>query len=145
MPTKWHICTEGQEGNKKSQRRGLLVFSELPSLPSAGSRSGCFHTSLGCKPRSRKPDEIEEGMSSFFKANPEKAQSTAAAEYLRQLNQLTSMDKQTHHKWREMAYAVCRAGALASWPARAPNFQRCIYRRRRRQKMMALLRPNKST
>jgi hypothetical protein len=25
----------------------LLVFSELPSLPSAGSRPGCFHTSLG--------------------------------------------------------------------------------------------------
>jgi hypothetical protein len=25
----------------------LLVFSELPSLPSAGSRLGCFHTSLG--------------------------------------------------------------------------------------------------
>jgi hypothetical protein len=37
---------------QKRQRRGLLVFSELLSLPSAGSRSGCFHTSLGCKPRS---------------------------------------------------------------------------------------------
>jgi hypothetical protein len=30
------------------QRRGLLVFSELPRLPSAGIRSGCYHTSLGC-------------------------------------------------------------------------------------------------
>jgi hypothetical protein len=28
------------------------VFSELPSLPSAGSRPGCFHTFLGCTPRS---------------------------------------------------------------------------------------------
>jgi hypothetical protein len=49
---KWYICKEGKAGNKKSQRRGLLVFSELPSLPSAGSRPGYFHTSLGCKLRS---------------------------------------------------------------------------------------------
>jgi hypothetical protein len=34
MPNKWHICKDGQAGNKKRQRRGLLVFSELPSLPS---------------------------------------------------------------------------------------------------------------
>jgi hypothetical protein len=52
MPNKWHICKEGKAGNKKRQSRGLLVFSELPSLLSAGSRPGCFHTSLGCKPRS---------------------------------------------------------------------------------------------
>jgi hypothetical protein len=52
MPNKWLICKEGQAGNQKRQRCGLLVFSELPSLPPAGSRSGCFHTSLGCKPRS---------------------------------------------------------------------------------------------
>jgi hypothetical protein len=52
MPNKWHMCKEGKTGNKKRQRRGLLVFSELPSLPSAGSRPGCFHTSLGCEPRS---------------------------------------------------------------------------------------------
>jgi hypothetical protein len=52
MPNKWHIYKEGQAGNKIRQRRGLLVFSELPSLPSAGSRPGCFHTSLGCEPRS---------------------------------------------------------------------------------------------
>jgi hypothetical protein len=49
MPNKWHICKEGKAGNEKRQ---LLVFSELPSLPSAGSRPGCFHTSLGCEPRS---------------------------------------------------------------------------------------------
>jgi hypothetical protein len=49
MPNKWHICKEGKAGNKKRQ---VLVFSELPSLPSAGSRPGCFHTSLGCEPRS---------------------------------------------------------------------------------------------
>jgi hypothetical protein len=49
MPNKWHIGKEGQAGNKT---RKLLVFSELPSLPSAGSRPGCFHTSLGCEPRS---------------------------------------------------------------------------------------------
>jgi hypothetical protein len=49
MPIKWHICKEGQAGNKKRQ---LLVFFELPSLPSAGSRPGCFHNSLGCEPRS---------------------------------------------------------------------------------------------
>jgi hypothetical protein len=41
-----------KKDTKKRQRRGLLVFSELPSLPSAGSRPGCFHTSLGCEPRS---------------------------------------------------------------------------------------------
>jgi hypothetical protein len=35
MPNKWHICKEGQAGNKKRQ---LLVSSELPRLPSAGSR-----------------------------------------------------------------------------------------------------------
>jgi hypothetical protein len=28
------------------------VFSELPSLPSAGSRSGCLSNSLGCEPTS---------------------------------------------------------------------------------------------
>jgi hypothetical protein len=49
MPNKWHICKDGRAGNKK---RKLLVFSELPSLLSAGSRPGCFHTSLGCTPRS---------------------------------------------------------------------------------------------
>jgi hypothetical protein len=37
---------------KTRQRRSLLVLSELPRLPSASSRSGCFHTSLGCKPKS---------------------------------------------------------------------------------------------
>jgi hypothetical protein len=41
-----------KQATKKGQRRGLLEFPELPSLPSAGSRPGCFHTSLGCKPRS---------------------------------------------------------------------------------------------
>jgi hypothetical protein len=49
MPSKWHICKDGQAGNKKRQS---LMFSELPSLLSAGSRPGCFHTSLGCEPRS---------------------------------------------------------------------------------------------
>jgi hypothetical protein len=49
MPIKRHICKGGQAGNKIRQ---LLVFSELPSLPSAGSRPGCLHTSLGCEPRS---------------------------------------------------------------------------------------------
>jgi hypothetical protein len=43
MPNKWHMYKEGKAGNKK---RHLLVFSELPSLPSAGSRPGCFHSSL---------------------------------------------------------------------------------------------------
>jgi hypothetical protein len=41
-----------QRGPSRQQKRQLLVFSELPSLPSAGSRSGCFHNSLGCEPRS---------------------------------------------------------------------------------------------
>jgi hypothetical protein len=49
MPNKWHIFKDGKAGNKKMQ---LLVFNELPSLPSAGSRPGCSHTSLGCEPRS---------------------------------------------------------------------------------------------
>jgi hypothetical protein len=43
---------KARQAATKRQRRGLLVFSELPSLSSAGSRPGCFHTSLGCKPRS---------------------------------------------------------------------------------------------
>jgi hypothetical protein len=51
-PNKLQICKEGQAGNKKRQRRRLLVFSELPSLLSAVSRPGCFHTSLGFWPRS---------------------------------------------------------------------------------------------
>jgi hypothetical protein len=42
----------GPSRQLKKKRRGLLVFSELPSRPSAGSRSGCSRTSLGCKPRS---------------------------------------------------------------------------------------------
>jgi hypothetical protein len=42
----------GPSIQQKRQRRGLLVFSELPILPSARSRSGSFHASLGCKPRS---------------------------------------------------------------------------------------------
>jgi hypothetical protein len=46
------ICKEGQPGNKKTQRRGLLVFSELPNLSSAGSRSGFSYTYLGRKRRS---------------------------------------------------------------------------------------------
>jgi hypothetical protein len=37
-------------GNNKKQRRGLLVYSELPSLPSTGSRSNWFRTLLGFKP-----------------------------------------------------------------------------------------------
>jgi hypothetical protein len=41
-----------QRGPSRNKKRQLLVFSELPSLPSAGSRPGCFHTSLGCEPRS---------------------------------------------------------------------------------------------
>jgi hypothetical protein len=31
MPSKWRICKEGHGSNKESQRRGLLVFSELPA------------------------------------------------------------------------------------------------------------------
>jgi hypothetical protein len=47
MPNKWHKCKESQAGNEKRQRRGLLLFSELPGLPSADSRSGCFHSLSG--------------------------------------------------------------------------------------------------
>jgi hypothetical protein len=39
-------------GNKKRQRHSLLMFYELPSLPSTGSRLDWFRTSLGCEPRS---------------------------------------------------------------------------------------------
>jgi hypothetical protein len=52
VPKKWHKYKEGKAGNKSRQRHSLLVFSELPCLSSAGSPSGCFHISLGCKPRS---------------------------------------------------------------------------------------------
>jgi hypothetical protein len=41
-----------QRRPSRQQKRQSLVISELPSLPSAGSRPGCFHTSLGCEPRS---------------------------------------------------------------------------------------------
>jgi hypothetical protein len=43
---------KGPSRQQKRQSRGLLVFSEPPCLPSAGSRSGSFHTSLGSTPRS---------------------------------------------------------------------------------------------
>jgi hypothetical protein len=36
-----------KQATTKRQYRGLLVFSLLPGLNSAGSRSVCFHTSLG--------------------------------------------------------------------------------------------------
>jgi hypothetical protein len=52
------MCKEGRAGNKKRRSRSLLVFSELPCLPSTGSWSGCFHTSLGCKPRSLIRDSL---------------------------------------------------------------------------------------
>jgi hypothetical protein len=42
----------GPRVQQKGKRRGLLVFSELPSLSTAGSRPGCFYTSLGCELRS---------------------------------------------------------------------------------------------
>jgi hypothetical protein len=41
-----------KQATKKRQRSGLLVFSKLPSFPSAGSRLGCLQSSLGCEPRS---------------------------------------------------------------------------------------------
>jgi hypothetical protein len=52
IPNKWHVCKKCQRTQQKRQRCGFLEFSELPSLNLAGSRSGCFHTSLGCEPRS---------------------------------------------------------------------------------------------
>jgi hypothetical protein len=42
--------THAKTAKQATKKRQLLVFSELPSLPSAGSRPGCFHTSLGCTP-----------------------------------------------------------------------------------------------
>jgi hypothetical protein len=45
-------CAKTAKQATKRERRGLLVFSELPSLPSASSRPGRFHTSLGCELRS---------------------------------------------------------------------------------------------
>jgi hypothetical protein len=50
--TSGKYAKRAKQATQKIQRRGLLVFSDLPSLPSAGSRSGCFRTALGCKPRS---------------------------------------------------------------------------------------------
>jgi hypothetical protein len=44
---------------KRRQRRGLLVFSELPNLPSAGSRSGCFYPSIGCTSRLENSKELQ--------------------------------------------------------------------------------------
>jgi hypothetical protein len=42
--------TYAQRAKQATKKRQLLVFSELPSIPSAGSRLSCFHTSLGCEP-----------------------------------------------------------------------------------------------
>jgi hypothetical protein len=45
MPNKWQLCKDGQEGkagNKKRQRRGLLVFSELPDLSFGRKPIGLF-------------------------------------------------------------------------------------------------------
>jgi hypothetical protein len=50
MPNKWHVYAK--TAKQATKKRQFLVCSELPSLPSAGSRPGCFHTSLGCEPRS---------------------------------------------------------------------------------------------
>jgi hypothetical protein len=43
-----------KQATTKRNRHGLLVFSEPPGLPLAGSRFVCLHTSLGCKPKSLK-------------------------------------------------------------------------------------------
>jgi hypothetical protein len=88
MPNKWRICKEGQAGNTKRQRRSLLVFYELPSLPSAGSRSGCLHTSLSCKPRSL----IRVSLGSFdYSKNVRKDNPTSAYSPVRDRRRLTAL------------------------------------------------------
>jgi hypothetical protein len=52
MPNKWHKAKRAKQATTKDNAAAYLCFSELPRLPSAGSRSSCFRTSLGCKPRS---------------------------------------------------------------------------------------------
>jgi hypothetical protein len=52
MPNRWQIFKEGEADKKKTALQLAFFSSELPSLPSTGSRPGYFHTSLGCKPRS---------------------------------------------------------------------------------------------
>jgi hypothetical protein len=47
MSHKWHVSKEGQRNQQKRQRRGSLVFSEVPGLPSAGSKSNWFLTFQG--------------------------------------------------------------------------------------------------
>jgi hypothetical protein len=52
MPSKWNIYKGGRAGNKKMTTPRLASVSEIPSLPSADSQPGYFHTSLSCKPSS---------------------------------------------------------------------------------------------
>jgi hypothetical protein len=93
MPNKWHICKEGQAGNKSRQ---WLVFSELPRLPSAGSRPGCFHTSLACKPRSLirvSLGWIDNSKKNVRKDNPTPAYSPVSDHTLTILNMKSARDK----------------------------------------------------
>jgi hypothetical protein len=46
------FAKRAKQATTKRQRRSFRVFYGLSSLPLAGSWSGCFHTSLGCEPRS---------------------------------------------------------------------------------------------
>jgi hypothetical protein len=39
MPSKWHICKEGQAGNKKRQRRGRVAYTGLSGLVSLFKRT----------------------------------------------------------------------------------------------------------
>jgi hypothetical protein len=50
MPNKWREYKEGQR--RQQNNAAARVFFDLLGLPSAGSQTGCFRTSLGCKPRS---------------------------------------------------------------------------------------------
>jgi hypothetical protein len=64
LPNKWfkssrywapnakQVAHMQREQSRQQKKKKMLVFSELPSLPSAGSRPGCLHISLRCEPRS---------------------------------------------------------------------------------------------
>jgi hypothetical protein len=50
---KWRVCKEGQAGNNKktTPRLDCAFWTTWPSF--GRQRSGCFRTSLGCKPKSQ--------------------------------------------------------------------------------------------
>jgi hypothetical protein len=89
MPNKWHKCKEGQAGNRTKTAPQLACVSELPSLPSASSRSGCFRASLGCEPRPL--TRVSLGQFDYFKKKVRKNDPTPAYSLVSDRRRLTAL------------------------------------------------------